>query len=151
MVYIQGTKGTNSSKRYKKGFKKTVSITNMGYILINYTSFGIRIYCEQYDMYCKFLRKFIFSSEVNFLLLYTLVKGLEKCLGIPKIARVSLDIGSKWLTEYVSKIPNQTWVRLRAFLALKAIQKSVKIDRFLVLFKYLVLCTFLTHLHGREV
>ena len=41
----EATKGTNSWKRYKKGFKKSVSNTNMGYILIKYTSFAIRIDC----------------------------------------------------------------------------------------------------------
>ena len=67
----------------------------MGYILINYTGFGIRIDCEQYHMYCKFLRKFIFSSEVNFFSITYLLKEIEKRVGIPKIARVSLDIASK--------------------------------------------------------
>ena len=128
------TKGTNSWKRYKKGFKKSVSNTNMGYILINYTSFAIRIDCEQCHIYFKILRNLCFCSEVKFFLYNTLVKRIEKRPGIPKIARVSLDIASTWLPVYMSKI---SIFKVSAFEAVLGLEGHPKIDWFLVYFKNL--------------
>ena len=75
---------------------------------------------------------FLFRSK--FFIYNTLLKRIEKRPGIPKIARVSLDIASTWLPVYMSKI---SIFKGSAFEAVLGLEGHPKIDQFLVYFKNL--------------